>query len=393
MANTSAIRDNVYKAIESNFASQKVKNEYKKILSDFINERGTSLNDNIPCDRIPFGDTDINKYFNAINIDKANITEAVQKTYYGPIPKFNPLAAKDEFTVTQLCVVRYYMEKKLTKDMELAMIYLAFSGKFYPSLHYRSFHITPNRLVMEYVVNNRLSNKFDLAATGSVLGAVKSICNTWIKTYSSKFKRFNDEDVVYVIQQLHSRIGSFIKNIASEYYDEYNEGKSMMTYDSDSYEQDDYHLADSDSLKLQREIEKASNKLNSSGVDYRICRMCSDENIRPNEIKSIMESIISNPNNNLTIRELINLLVTTYYSNYTGKDKDVRDLSFINYSVAAKPNAKQKEIVRQKEIIETFLLDNSTAYARRRSRIATKNSYERAILMYFVIMIHDANRN
>ena len=152
-------------------------------------------------------------------------------------------------------------------------------------------------------------------------------------------------------------------------------------------------MADSDSLKIQRIVEKASNRINSHGVDYRICKMCSDENIRPNELKSIIDSIISNPDNNHLIRELINLTVTIYYTNYPGKDKDVRDISFITYSITAKPNAKQKEILRQKEIVETFLLDNSTAYARRRSRIATKNSYERAVLMYFVIMIHDANRN
>ena len=393
MATTSAIRDNVYKKVEAALASTKVKNSYKKVLSDFINERGEYLNDNIPGNKMVFGESDINKYFEAMGINKNDVTEAVSKTYYGPVKAFNPIAAKDEFTVTQLSVVKYYFEKRLTKDLELAMIYLAFSGKFYTSIHYKFFNIEPNRLVMEYVVNNRLSNKFDLAATGSVLGAVTSICQTWIKTYASKFKRFNDEDVVYVIQQLHSRIGSFIKNVAHEYYDEYNEGKSMMTYDSDSYEQDDYHIADNDSLKLQRIVEKASNRLNSSGVDYRICRMCADENIRPNEVKSIIESIISNPDNNMAMRELINLLVTTYYNNYSGRDKDVRDISFITYSISAKPNAKQKEILRQKEIVENFLLENSTAYARRRSRTATRNSYERAVLMYFVIMIHDANRN
>lgn len=391
---TSAIRDNIYPKIESILATSKGKNGYHKALSNFINKRSEYLYDNLPCNKMPFTETDVMEYYNSIGLDKSVATEAIAKTYYGPIDKFNPAAAKDEFTVTQLMVVRYYLQKHLTKDLELAMVYLAFSGKFYTSVHHRSYPLVePNRQVMEYVVNNHLSNKYDLAATGSVMGAVMSICETWIKTYDSKFKRCNDEDVVYVIQQLHSRVGSFMKNIATEYYKEYNDGKNMVTYDSDSFEEDSYRLADSDSLKIQRIVEKASNRVNSHGVDYRICKMCSDENIRPNELKSIIDSIISNPDNNHLIRELINLTVTIYYTNYPGKDKDVRDISFITYSITAKPNAKQKEILRQKEIVETFLLDNSTAYARRRSRIATKNSYERAVLMYFVIMIHDANRN
>ena len=392
MSSTTSIKDKVYKLVENSLTNSSTKSGYKKALTNFINKRTESLYDNIPCDRIVFGDTDITEYYKETKIDKNIITEAISNTYYGTIDNFNPAAAKDEFTVTQLCVIRYYHSKKLTKDLELAMIYLGFSGKFYPSLHYRSYNIPPNRNVMEYVVNNNLSGKFDLASEGSILGAVRSICNTWIKTYSDKFKRFDDEDVVYVIQQLHSRIGSFMKNIASEYYETYNSGKNVITYDSDSYEQDDYHLADSDSLKIQRVIEKANNKINSNGVDYRICKICSDENIRPNEVKSIIESIMGSSDNNIKIRELISLIVINYYTYYSGKDKDVRDISFITYSVSAKPNAKQKEITRQKELLEELLLDNSTAYARRRSRISTKNSYEKAILMYFVIVIHNSNR-
>ena len=45
-----------------------------------------------------------------------------------------------------------------------------------------------------------------------------------------------------------------------------------------------------------------------------------------------------------------------------------------------------------KEIIEKWLSESGTAYLRRRSRIATRNSYERAVRMYFALVIHNANR-
>ena len=70
MATTSAIRDNVYKKVEAALASTKVKNSYKKVLSDFINERGEYLNDNIPGNKMVFGESDINKYFEAMGINK-----------------------------------------------------------------------------------------------------------------------------------------------------------------------------------------------------------------------------------------------------------------------------------------------------------------------------------
>ena len=271
------------------------------------------------------------------------------------------------------------------------MIHLAFSGKFYPSLHYRSFRIPPARHVMEYVVNNVISNKFDLASEGSIIGCVRKIGITWLNTYKSKFRSFTDEEVVYMISQLYSRIGSFMKNIASAFYDTYEKKDDLyIAYASDSLEDGNYHLADNDTLKIGRITEKTLNYINTAGVDYGICKMCSDENITINEIKSIMESLLGEPENMPYTRELISLMITTYFQN--GKNKDVTNVEFITYSIAPKPNAKQKEIIRQKEIIEKFLSENSTAYMRRRSRIATRNSFERAIRMYFALTIHNANR-
>lgn len=390
-ANTNAIKEKLYPKVENSLNTSKGKNAYKKCVASFIEKRSEGLYDTLPCSRIFFGEDDVNALFTALNFPKSDATEAVAATYYGDEPNFSPLAAKDEFTVTQMCVIRYFVLKGQTKDAELAMLHLAFSGKFYPSLHYRSFHIPPARHIMEYVVNNVISNKFDLISEDSVLGCVRKIGLTWLNTYKPKFRTFTDEEIVYMISQLYSRIGSFMKNIATAFYDTYDKKDDLyIAYSSDSLEDDNYHLADNDTLKVGRVTEKTLNYINTSGVDYSICKMCTDENITINEIKSIMESLLSEPENMPYVRELISLMVTTYFQN--GKEKDVTNVKFITYSIAPKPNAKQKEIVRQKEIIEKFLSENSAAYLRRRSRVATRNSFERAIRMYFALAIHNANR-
>ena len=163
-----------------------------------------------------------------------------------------------------------------------------------------------------------------------------------------------------------------------------------MIYSSDSFEQGDYHLADNDSLKIERQTEAVIAYITSNGVDYKICKACSDDNITPNEAKAVIESIIMNRENILTIKELISLIITTYIVN--NNDNDLTNISFITYTVSPKPNAKQKEIIRQKEIIEDFLSESGTAYLRRRSRIATRNSYERCVRMYFALTIHNVAR-
>lgn len=392
-ANTSSILHNVYKKVEDRLSSSAGKKAYHNCVSKFIEDRYANLYDSLPCSRIFFDDnTDGEALFKALDIPMSEFTKAIEETYYGNEPNFSPKASKHEFTIAMMCVVRYYLLKNMTKELELALIHICFSGKFYPSLHYRSYPVTvPVRHAMEYTVNNRLNTKFDLISEGSVIGAVRKIGVTWANTYISKFKSFKDEDVVYCISQLYSRIGSFVKNIATEYYKVYDDKDDLyIAYSSDNLDADDYHLADSDILKISKQTEKSINYISSNGVNYAVCKQCSDANITTKEINSIMESILSSPENVLLCKELISLMITSYYAN--SQEKDVRNISFLTYSIAAKPNSKQPEVLRIREIVEGLLSENSPAYTRRKSRIATKNSFERAVLMYFALSIHNANR-
>ena len=181
-----------------------------------------------------------------------------------------------------------------------------------------------------------------------------------------------------------------MKNIATEYYKVYDDKDIYMTYSSDSFEQGDYHLADNDTLKIERLTESVMSAITSNGVDYKLCKASSDENITPNEAKAVIESIVMNKENILPMKELISLMIGTYFVSTT--DKDVTNISFITFSVAPKPNAKQEEVLRQKELIENFLTESGTAYMRRKSRLATKNSYERCVKMYFALLIHNVAR-
>lgn len=386
---TTAIRDKLWPLVKEAMDKSSVRSAYKKNINDFIAARAEDLYDTIPCSRLICSEAEMDKLFDALKIKKSVVTDVIKQTYYGNEDHFKPLAAKHEFTVTSILIIKYFLENNMKKDCELAVTYLAFSGKFYPSLHYSSYPIVPARHIMEYVVNNRLSKKFDLITYGSIFGTIKSVGNTWVDTYKEKFKTLLDRDIVYVIQQLHSRIGSFMKNIATEYYDVYEDKDSYIAYSSDSFDDDNFHLADSDTLKVSKYTEKTVNNINTNGVDYRICKMCSDNNITPNECKAVIESIIGNRENIYTMKELISLMISLYFA--TG-EKDITDIKFITYTIAPKPNAKQKEIVRMKEIIEDWLCESGTAYIRRRSRIATKNSYERAVRMYFALVIHNSNR-
>ena len=386
--NTRAIASLLYpkvsKAIESH------PNGFKQVFAKFMTDRNKQLFATGPLDRIAYGTQDGDMLFNALHMDRREVKEAISETFYWNIAAFNPRYAKDEITILILCIIRYYLQKKDMKNAEMAAVYMGFSGKYYPSIHYMAFpKAEPSKYehVMEYVVNN-LSSKFDLKREGNILGTIRSIANTWMKAYPKEFKEFDDEDITYLVQQLHNRIKSFMKNIASLYYKAY-ENKSYITFDGEKLTDDDFQLADSDSLKAERVIENAMSRINSMTVDYRFCKMAADTAVKTEEVKSIIESILNDQKNIIDVKELVRLLVYTYFRE--SKTKDVTDIKFITYSIAAKPNTKDKHILRIKEIVESWL-ELSPRYQKRKARLATKNSYFRTVLMYFTLIIHTANK-
>lgn len=379
----------IYPIVEKSL--QKNTPAYKKNVQEFIKDRFKDLYDIVPVRRIPFGSEDIDSFFKAMKIDKNEITQCLSETYYWNM-NFNPRAAKDEFTMTMMMVIRYFLLKNKQTDAEISTIYLAFSGKFYPSIHSQKFKIPPEkyRHIMEYVLNNVLTQKYDLKREGSVFGAVRSICKTWLRTYTPKFKNPDDEDVADMIQQLHGRIKSFLGNIAAAYYDTYEKRDSYFAYASDSNDQDSFRIADNDSLLAERCVENAMNWITTKQVDYKLCKWASDKNVKVDEIKSIIESIQEDSDNLLLIREMMQLIIADYFS--ISKTKDVTSYEFINKSIVAKPNSKNKYVIRQKEIIEYFLDENSPAYRKRKSRPDTKSSYYKSILTYYVLVINESNK-
>ena len=391
--NTEAILKEIYPKVEQSLTKRLA--QWKQCISKFVHDRSESLFDTMPVDRIYYHDSDRELLFNALDLDMKEINKSMKNTYYADVKKFNPQAAKDPTTIVALCIVRYFLLKKDPKNLDLAIIYLSFSGKFYPSIHSGSFTFAPTkyRHIMEYVVNTRLTNKYELKRSGHVMGAIKSIATLWADSYKKEFIDFDDEDVTYVIQQLHNRIKSFMKNIATLYYEAYD-NKEYITYDNDAIPEGEsggaYHLTDNDMFKLQKYTQKTMERINTSQVDYKLCKASADANVKTEEVKQIVESILNNRDNVKLVRELITSMIGSYMNQST--NKDVVSNAFLSYATRPKPNSKDETINRIKDIVMELLEDNSVRFRKRKSREATKQSYIKSLLTYFTLTIIFANK-
>lgn len=370
-------------------------NGYMNVISKFMEARSKDLFSTTPCSRMFFSATDIENFFNVLKLKESDILNILKKAYYFDIPAFNPRAATDPYTICMICIIRYFCSKNDMKKALTSSIYLAFSGKFYVSIHSGKFQYPPNQDVMEYVVNIMMNNQYDLKTEGSVFGVIRKLCETWLDAYKSKLisKTIDDEDIADIIQQLHGRIKAMLGRVATLYYKAYEE-KLYMRYESDSNEEGNYRLADNDSIRGSRYVENTMNRITGSPVDFELCKKSADANVKTDEIKSIIETIQDSRDNIPLIKEMVTILIFDYLAN--GREKGgantVSSIDFVNYSISVKPNSKNKNIIRLKEIVEMFLNDNSPGYRKRKSRQATKSSYQKSLIKYYSLTIYKSNK-
>ena len=388
---TLVISKKIYPVIEKALITNT--NKFKANIKKFFQDRYELVYAIAPYDRIFFNQTDIDNMFNSLGLKEINIETLMREVYFWDTP-YNPQCAKVPYVETLMCCIKYFLKKNLKKDAYLACTYLAFSGKFYASLHGAAFPtVAPIKYksVMDYVVNNMLNDKFDLKKYGTVFGAIDSMCKTYIDTYEKVLKDPNLSDDGYgkSIQQLRTREMSFMMNIATLYYEAY-ENKYYLNYESENEDPDDFRLPDNDSATASRLTEKTMNYLTSTYVSLDTCNKCKDSNVKALEIKDIIESILGDNNNLPQVRRLVNIMICNFMVNNPGKK--VGSIEFVAFTTKAKPNTKVDVEIEQKQIISKWLDENSPNYRKRKSRAATASSYIRSITMYFALTINKLAR-
>ena len=387
----SIILDEIYPLVESamNNDSPKTFNSIKKAIEKFVHDRHAQLYDYAPIDRIYFRKAEVTEFFKAIGFKEKEISDIVPKLYYWKKDELQ--ACKDEFSLTFLMVLRYLAKHKTdSKNLELFLTYYAFSGKYYASCHVAWFrHYTPKREVMDYVINYMLNGKYDIVKTGNVWGAIKNLATTWYDSYKDELAGdITDERVTYLIHQLHNRIYSFLRNIAKLYY-EANEKKLYLNAESDDYSQEKYRIANNNSTVAYNITEKAMNRMSSTQVDIALCYQVSGSGVDPYEVKAIFENIMSKNETLNELREVINILIVDFMNNYPD-EQDITGAKFIAHSISMKPNTKNKDIIRLKNIIYSWL-NTSERYKSIKTPM-TQNNYFRAMVSYIAINVNIANK-
>ena len=384
---TSVISTELYNYVEEKIA--KNENRFKNHLANFFNKNHDIIYDVAPYDIVYYTPTDIKNLCDSIGAREIEVKNIIKNCYWANKPSFNPPCVKEPYVELIMCILLYFIKEKKQKESEITLIYLAFSGKFYASLYAKYFKKCPPskyRSTMDYVVNNMLNDKFDLKTTGSVFGAIRKLCLTVLDTYIDSINGTpEDIDIKYFIQQVRDRESAFMKKIANLYYGAY-ENKYYLNFESDNIADGaEFRITDSDATIAARITENAVNFMLVNNVDLGICNEFKDANLRPTELRDIIEAIVSQKENINQMYRVCNILICDFMRNNHGVRVD--NILFIEYSLKEKPNTKDKYIIELQEIIMSWLDENSPNYRRRKSRKGTAISYRKAVKYYFIRII------
>ena len=355
-------------------------------ISKFFNKNHRQIHDISTYDNIYYNQSDIDDLFKALGITEQEVLSIIKDCYFYSVP-INPQCVKEPYVEALLMCIRYFVKMGKRREAEITGVYLVFSGKFYASIFadcYPSAPPSKYRSVMDYVVNNMLTDKYDLKKYGTVFGAVKAMVSTWLDTYEKQFKaESNDDEYKNLIQQIRDRLKSFMHNIMELYYDAYN-SKVYMNYETDRENEEEFRLTDNDASKAARLTENVMNYMTTNKVSLQICNRAHDKYVKATELCAIMESILADNNNLPKLKRAVDIIICDFLRRYPGED--VKSIDFVSYSIKAKPNTRDEYLLELKDIITGFLDQNSIAY--RRKSEARKTSYYKSLLTYLVLVIN-----
>lgn len=356
-------------------------------INKFFNRNHRQIYDISTYDNIYYNQTDIDDLFKSVGLTEVEILNIIKQCYFYSVP-VNPQCVKEPYVEFLLMAVRYYIKSNKRREAEIVGIYLTFSGKFYASIFADCYPTAPPskyRSAMDYVVNNMLTDKYDLKRYGTVFGAIKSMVITWLDTYEKQIKSesSDDETCKMLIQQIRDRLKSFMHNIMELYYEAY-QSKAYMNYETDNETPEDFHLADNDAAKAARLTENTLNYMTTNKVSLEICNRAHDQYVKATELCSIIEGILSDNNNLPDLKRCINIIICDYLRKYP--NGNVKSIEFVSYSIKAKPNTRDKYLIELKDTLSKFLDQNSIAY--RRKSEARKASYYKSLLTYIVLLIN-----
>ena len=331
--------------------------------------------------RISFADYDRGIVYEACGLTEAQVQEAVKNS---KIHKTNKTQT-NPFYITSVLAMRSCMASKKLDDAKLLAAYI--SLMMYTSIHFGFVKYGANKQIMDYTIFH-LDNSYKIRQMKSLFAFLQDNAMTWFDTYKTRIERAEDADLAYVIDALHTRIKGKLKKIFNNYYENHKNGK-YLNADSDSFSEDDYHIADNDSYMIDRLATKVYIKLINHQFDDRFIKYSltrSDTSYQ--KLKKIIDDIISDDTDD-DVRKVISAILEYYATHSQNNINTVSKGEFISFMNSAYgSNTEVDQMVYIKQTLERWLTENMFKYGKANYGKTAKQQYKKSLFMFLVFVIN-----
>lgn len=349
-------------------------------IEEFLNRNMERLTTIGPIYRIVFSDYDMGHLYKAIEVSPEEVKALINKS---KVIKSQWQIMNNPFNSAIAMAIRYY---KVNKNEDMARSLLIFlTMSMYPSLHFKYFKFEPNEQIMNYTINN-LSNKFKIKQTGTMYKTLIETTMVCYNTNGDKIVSASDKDIVDFIMDEKTRLNSLIKKIANEFYAN-EKDKKYLNSDSDNYDEDNFHEADSNTFAVERMTNNVALKLVTDGPDMRLVTISAELcQVSKSELRNYVNTMVINDNRQ-DIRDITESILFLYIFDSQNTIQEVNSNKFLLYCMETykKSNTTDENIIKIKKILDSWLEDLGTY--KKTQRLATINNFRRALFLFFVLSI------
>lgn len=377
----------LYPVVEETLSNPNNVKKLIKTIQKYADAHSDILNSVDMSQRLIFSDKDKNVIYEVTGLEPLVIAKAVKDS---PIIKSTWRIATNPFYISCLLAARFFELKKKKPEMNAVIVYMSYV--LYTTSHKGSFPYLPNKQIMDYTMNN-LSNRYLIKQVGTIQGMIEhTVINAINGRYEKDLQECSDVYIKDILSALETRMSSVIKYIAQEYYKNHESG-AYLFHEEDSEDENNYHISDNISYKIDRIVNLVSASIISEGFDYSTC-VRRAINLNPGssskKLEPMLRTIIQDDME--SIKPMISDMLTLFiYKSTPGNSiNDLRSSKFISESLQIYKSNSQDEITtRIKDRLRKWIDMTSSKYGRNfiSKGKTSLDTYRRSIYTCFVFKI------
>lgn len=387
--NEYTLLNTLYPIVEEHLSNKQNEKKLMNAIKKYADSHADILLSTDMSKRLLFSESDKNIIYEVTGLVKDSVSKAVKAS---PIIKSTWRIATNPFYISTLLAARYFLLHNKKSEMDAVIVYMSYV--LYSSSHVSSFPYPPNKQIMDYTMNN-LSNRFLIKQIGTIQGMIEhTVINAISGRYIKDLQDCSDIFIKDILSALETRISSAMKNIAREYYNNHKSG-AYLFHEEDSEDENDYHISDNISYKIDRIVNLVSASIISEGFDY---KTCIDRAIKFNagasakKLQPMLDTIIADDMAGIKpfISDIITLFI--YKSPNNNTIDGVKSMRFVSEALQVYKSNSQDEITtRIKDKLKYWIDITSEKYGRNfiSKGKTSLDTYRRSIYTCFVFKIFE----